>query len=223
MNNHVTDKSSDMQKSMAIVEEIGDENIVGNRSGIYYFDKRWRLLHDEELYQIIIKYLNQLKLTISRAAISNIADNIKTLVYDRDLKFEPNNEHSIGMANGDLHFDECGNWRLHPPRAEDRILVRLPHNWDPSATAPEFCGFLDAIFEGDTEPGEKANLILELLGYAMQTHCKFETFAIFMGVVPMENLFFLKCLRTYLAKKTSQPFNPLNWGTPFIVQHFTIN
>ena len=52
MNNHVTDKSSDMQKSMAIVEEIGDENIVGNRSGIYYFDKRWRLLHDEELYQI---------------------------------------------------------------------------------------------------------------------------------------------------------------------------
>ena len=47
MNNHVTDKSSDMQKSMAIVEEIGDENIVGNRSGIYYFDKRWRLLHDE--------------------------------------------------------------------------------------------------------------------------------------------------------------------------------
>jgi len=79
MNNHVTEKSSDMQKSMAIVEEIGVENIVGNRSGIYNFDKQWRLLHDEELYQIIIKYLNQLKLTISRAAISNIADNIKTL------------------------------------------------------------------------------------------------------------------------------------------------
>ena len=80
MNNHVTDKSSDMGKSMAIVEEIGFENIVGNRSGIYNFDKRWRLLHDEELHQIIIKYLNQLNLTISRAAISNIADNIKTLV-----------------------------------------------------------------------------------------------------------------------------------------------
>tara|TARA_B100000989_G_scaffold185372_1_gene139514 strand:+ start:376 stop:630 length:255 start_codon:yes stop_codon:yes gene_type:complete len=79
MNNHVTDKSSDMRKSIAIVEEIGFENIVGNRSGIYNFDKQWRLLHDEELYQIIIKYLNQLKLTISRAAISNIADNIKTL------------------------------------------------------------------------------------------------------------------------------------------------
>ena len=79
MNNHVTDKSSDMQKSMAIVEEIGFENIVGNRSGIYNFDEQWRLLDDKELHQIIIKYLNQLKLTISRAAISNIADNIKTL------------------------------------------------------------------------------------------------------------------------------------------------
>ena len=181
MNNHVTDKSSDMQKSMAIVEEIRIENIVGNRSGIYNFDEQWRLLDDKELHQIIIKYLNQLNLSISRALVSNIADNIKTLVYNRKLKFEPNNEHSIGMANGDLHFDECGNWCLHPPCAEDRILVRLPHNWDPSATAPEFCGFLDAIFEGDTEAVEKANLILELLGYAMQTHCKFETFAIFLG------------------------------------------
>ena len=30
MNNHVTDKSSDIRKSMAILEEIGIENIVGS-------------------------------------------------------------------------------------------------------------------------------------------------------------------------------------------------
>ncbi len=155
MNNTVTDKCSDMQKSMAIVEAIGGQNIVGNRSGIYYFNQMWRLLHDEELYQLIIKYLGQLKLTSSRATINNIAENIKTIVYDRNLKFEPNNEHSIGVTNGDLHIDECGNWSLYQPRAEDKILVRLPHNWDPSAKAPEFCGFLDAIFEGDTEAAEK--------------------------------------------------------------------
>ena len=90
MNNNVTDKSSDFEKATAIVEGIGAAKIVGNRAGIYHFNKRWRLLHDEELDQIVIKYLNKLKLTISRVAISNIADNIKTLVYDRNLKFEPN-------------------------------------------------------------------------------------------------------------------------------------
>jgi putative DNA primase/helicase len=215
MNNHVTDKSSDMQKSMAIVEEIGVENIVGNRSGIYNFDKQWRLLHDEELNQIIIKYLNQLKLTISRAAISTIADNIKTLVYDRNLKFEPNNEHSIGMANGDLHLDECGNWRLHQPQAEDRILVRLPHNWDPSANAPEFCEFLDAIFEGDGEAVEKANLILELLGYAMQTHCKFEIFAIFLGLGSNGKSILLKVFAHILGKENIAAVQPTQLGNSF--------
>ena len=215
MNNHVTDKSSDMQKSMAIVEEIGIENIVGNRSGIYNFDEQWRLLHDEELYQIIIKYFNKLNLTISRAAISNIADNIKTLVCNRNLKFEPNNEHSIGMANGDLHFDECGNWCLHPPCAEDRILVRLPHNWDPSATAPEFCGFLDAIFDGDTEAVEKANLILELLGYAMQTHCKFETFAIFLGRGSNGKSILLKVFAHILGKENITAVQPSQLGNSF--------
>ena len=215
MNNTVTDKCSDMQKSMAIVEAIGGQNIVGNRSGIYYFNQMWRLLHDEELYQLIIKYLGQLKLTTSRATINNIAENIKTIVYDRNLKFEPNNEHSIGVANGDLHIGEFGNWSLCQPRAEDKILVRLPHNWDPSAKAPEFCGFLDAIFEGDTEAAEKANLILELLGYAMQTHCKFETFAIFLGSGSNGKSILLKVFAHILGKENIAAVQPTQLANSF--------
>ena len=119
------------------------------------------------------------------------------------------------MANGDLHFDECGNWCLHPPCAKDRILVRLPHNWDPSATAPEFCGFLNAIFEGDTGAVENANLILELLGYAMQTHCKFETFAIFLGRGSNGKSILLKVFAHILGKENITAVQPSQLGNSF--------
>lgn len=181
MRSLILDNSSDYEKAAFVLDTIGQSNIFADLSGVYHFGEEWRLLHDEEFQNLVAIQMSEVSLRASRALVLNICANIRSIIFNRKSLFSPLHRDSVGMSNGDLILTSNGTWKFEQKKAENKILVRIPHEWDPNANAPLFSEFLDSIFEGDDDAVDKANLVLELLGYAMQTHCDFETFAVLVG------------------------------------------
>ena len=93
---------------------------------------------------------------------------------------------------------------------ENYRITRLPIKYDPNAKAPTFCKFLSSIFRDDEDCAQKIKLVLEMIGYSMQTHAKYEYFLILVGsgangksvLLKMIKSFFFSARRTnYLNKK----------------------
>ena len=164
-----------------VLNAIGIENVITNDTGVMYWDeKKWVNLVDERWREIVRRELRKLGIPLKRSLLVNVSNLIRDRSFDPSVRFNPSKNQIVSVLNGDLQYLN-GKWELSPPNRERMRTTVLPHAYDPEATAPCFMQFLDDIFEGDVDAHEKANLVLQHMGYALQSHTDLERFAIYVG------------------------------------------
>ena len=191
-----------------VVAALGSENLITNHSGTLHWNgKRWLSLANELLRELTRRELKSLGIPLRRALIVNVSNLVKDRTFDPTVRFNISEIHIVSVLNGDLLYQE-GEWKLTPPKRDRMRTAILPHKYDPDATAPAFMQFLDDIFLGETDALEKSNLLLQHIGYALQTHTDFERFAIYVGSGANGKSVFLNTLKELLGLENVAAVQP---------------
>jgi P4 family phage/plasmid primase-like protien len=147
---------------------------------MHWNGQRWLCLGDELLRELVRSRLRELSIPIRRSLLVNVSNLIKDRTFNLNKRFNISKDHIVSVLNGDLLYLD-GKWTLTPPERDRMRTTLLPHMYDPDATTPGFMQFLDDIFYGDADAHEKSSLVLQHMGYALQTHTNLERFAIYVG------------------------------------------
>jgi len=208
----------------AILVKLGDDCIFNHRSGMYRFDFCWKPMHAEELREHVrqqLKSINQTRregglkaIPLKRSLVQNVAALIETVTYKASGDFNLGDPTTIGVRNGDLVLTNDG-WQLKDPVKDEYRLARLPVEYDPEATAPVFCEFMDAIFEGEEDAIEKQNLLLAMFGYVMQTRSHLEKFVFLVGNGANGKSVALNVLKSLLGAENIAAIHPSRLANAF--------
>ena len=164
-----------------VLQALGEQNLITIYSGTMHWNgRRWHCLGDELLRELVRSILRTLGTPIRRSLLVNVSNLIRDRTFDPNRRFNLSEDHVVSVLNGDLLYLD-GKWTLTPPERDRLRTTLLPHIYDPDATAPEFMQFLDDIFDGDPDAHEKSNLVLQHMGYSLQTHSDLERFAVYVG------------------------------------------
>ena len=164
-----------------VLQALDERNLITNYSGTMHWNgQRWLCLGDEMLRELVRSRLRALSIPIRRSLLVNVSNLIKDRTFNLNKRFNISKDHIVSVLNGDLLYLD-GKWTLTPPERDRMRTTLLPHQYDPDATAPGFMQFLDDIFDGDPDAHEKSSLVLQHMGYGLQTHTNLERFAIYVG------------------------------------------
>lgn len=178
------DQPDHLDLARRAIEEIGSENILSTEAHVYKWEDRgvWRPQERRALRGQVQTSLDQDKgLRVTKGLVDGVSDVLTTEVYRPRHQFNLEAEDVVNCLNGELHLKNQ-TWVLQPHCRESFRTVQVPVHWDPQAEATEFRRFLLSVFRGDPDAEEKARLVLELLGYSLQTHSRYELFALLLGL-----------------------------------------
>ena len=174
-------KPSEDELTDIVLQDIGEKNLITNHSGTMHWNgQQWLCLGDELVRELVRSKLRALNIPIRRSLLVNVSNLIKDRTFNLRTRFNISKNHIVSVLNGDLLYID-GKWTLTPSERGRMRTTVLPHLYDPDATTPSFMQFLDDIFDGDADALEKSNLVLQHMGYALQTHTNLERFAIYVG------------------------------------------
>jgi putative DNA primase/helicase len=178
---------TDIELASEVHDLIGHDCVICDPTEVVYFwdneqpRSSWQRLHDPELRNIVraklLAFTNKPTVTL----VNNVTKAIKDMAYQRDPKMNLGGNEIVSFQNGDVQLLQ-GKWHLADTLLEHRRITRIPHCYDPTATAPMFCEFLDQTFEGDHDALDKQQLILQMMGYSLQTHARHEKGIMTVGV-----------------------------------------
>ena len=176
--------------SQAIIAKLGKENLLNDGNNTYQFKKGWQLLGKVDLKNLVreqIALLNELRAAanlkttpINANRVGSVSTLLAMQIVKSDLQLNGGDPNTVGCANGDVVLNKQ-TWELHRPRNEDYRICRIPHLFDPDATAPRFETFLDEVFQPDPDAADKKELLLQMMGYGLMAHCQYERFLIAVG------------------------------------------
>jgi putative DNA primase/helicase len=81
--------------------------------------------------------------------------------------------HKILFQNGML---DLKTWEFRQPTYQDKVVLRVPHNYNPEAQCPQFLKYLDDLFDTEYHP-----VLQEFIGYSLTSHTKFQKALIIQG------------------------------------------
>ena len=117
---------------------------------------------------------------INADRVASVSTLIAMQIARTGLRFNLGEANTVGCANGDVVLNNQ-TWELREARKEDYRICRIPHSFDPDATAPRFEAFLGEVFQPDADAEDKKELLLQMMGYGLMTHCQHERFLIAIG------------------------------------------
>ncbi|MCV6614052.1 MAG: hypothetical protein OIF35_03670, partial [Cellvibrionaceae bacterium] len=173
------------QKALAdeLVTLFGQDNVIADDIFVRQWHKGlWRELKDRAIKQKAQRMLGDMGVAgISKSIVDGVTDIFKSEVYRPDHQFDTASEkESVNCLNGELQHGPQG-WRLIAPVREHYRTTQIPVAFDPGAIATKFEAFLASIFKGDADAQEKRQAVLEMVGYTLMSHCRFERFIILVG------------------------------------------
>ena len=172
-------KNDHLGPAKGIVESYGQGNIIYAGDNFFWLwsDSVWERIDDREVKAKIPQVIGSK--TITRGFVDAVADMAKTEAFNPKHRFDITME-GVNCQNGEVVY-QGGEFVLQPHCREHFRTSLIPVDYDPKATAPRFNAFLMEIFEGDPDHIEKACLVLEVIGYTLQSHCRYEKFVLLVG------------------------------------------
>ena len=194
--------------AQGVINKIGRQNMLATGSHLWMWSDKglWRPVHDREIKQIAQNYLGSIGHKVSRSLVDSITDLIKTEVFNGEHLWKTRND-IINVANGVLYFNGS-NFDLYQHRREYFCLTQVPVIYDRNAKAPRFEQFLMEVFSGDADFVEKATVLLELIGYSLCSHARYEQFVLLIGRGANGKSVVLELIRSLLGESNVSGVQP---------------
>jgi putative DNA primase/helicase len=176
--------NSDDHLAMArrVIEKIGVENITASQGFVWQWNDSglWIKLEKRAVKQIVQSIIACEIDGVSKQIVESICDLLETEIFNKDQEFNVGHADCINCKNGELSLID-GEWQLLLHKREHYRTTQIPVTHDVNATAPRFMRFLDEVFAGDPDKEDKEKALLEMIGYSLMAHCKYERFIILVG------------------------------------------
>ncbi|MCK5374143.1 MAG: hypothetical protein KAJ40_02555 [Alphaproteobacteria bacterium] len=202
-----------------VIAMIGHDNILCSQSHTWLWHGHgvWKPVHDRVLKQHIQKYMEDSRLGVMRGKVDSVSDVLQTEIHRPEHEWNANNA-TINVLNGELLWDGV-KWQSQKHCREHYRTTQVPIAYDPSADCPRFKRFLQEIFDGDSDGSDKAQLILEMIGYTLVSHAKFEHFVLLVGSGANGKSVVLELIRVLLGKDNVCAVQPSKFSNSFQRAH----
>jgi putative DNA primase/helicase len=181
------DEPDHLELARFVTDHYGYDNLISDKNNLWQWQDYgvWKALPDRALIQTVMHSLETLResdnlpININRGLVDSVADVMKSDLFFSDHEWNINQD-AINVLNGELHFN--GNeWELKPHERNHYRTTQIPHEYDANADCSRFKKFLQEIFDGDSDADQKAQALLEMIGYTLLSHARLERFAILVG------------------------------------------
>ena len=178
----VSGASGELELAEYVADNVGVDNMLSTDGGLHiYSGAIWEHFTEERWkhkVQRLLKNIPDIKLTARK--VSSVANLLKTDAYRDGFEWPHDDGEAVACPNGVVRFDGS-HWILHPHQREDYLTSTIPVEWQPDAQAPRFIQFLSEVFRGDPDAADKADALLEMIGYTLMRHTRHEKFIIIVG------------------------------------------
>lgn len=213
---------SDDHLSMAhlVIEKTGIENITASQDAVWQWHASgvWRKLEKRAVKQMVQRIIINEADDVSKNTVDSVCDLLQTEIYDKDQKFNVGHDECVNCQNGELSLID-GEWQLLPHERKNYRTTQIPVVYAVNATAPRFLRFLDEVFVGDLDKEDKIKALLEMMGYSLMAHCKYERFIILVGTGANGKSVLLSVLESLIGKENISGVQPSTFGRSFHRAH----
>ena len=205
--------------AQAIIERHGKGNLLTTTAHTWRWRESgvWRVIGDRELKKLVQDVFVEMNEKITRGLMDAVTDVLKTELFAPEHEWNRNPD-VINFINGEVCY-EAGEWALKPHKREHFLTTQIPYAYDPDAKAPRFNKFLAEIFEGDPDAADKARLILEMIGYSLASHCRYEKFILLIGPGANGKSVLLDVLRVMVGPDNVAAVQPSQFSNKFQRAH----
>ena len=216
-----SEEPDDLEFARDLANEIGRDNVLCAQAFVWHWGGHgvWAKAEDRTVRQWVQRHLADHKGTVSKAGVDSVTDLFRTEVYSPDREFNVGPAECVNTLNGELMLNDSGEWELHPHNREHYRTTQIPLEYDPQATAPRFMAFLREVFAGDPDAGEKAQAVLEMIGYSLMAHCRYERFVILVGSGANGKSVLLSVLEALLGTENVAGVQPSQFDRSFQRAH----
>lgn len=201
------------------IEAIEADNVISTEAHIWLWDGKgvWRDVDDRRIKIEIHNVLESSCLDVTQNRVNGVLDVFRTETF-RDAHVWNVYEDTINVLNGELTLTPEG-WRLCPHERENYRTTQLPVAYDPGADSPRFRQFLEEIFRGDADGPEKARALLEMIGYSLMSHARYERFILLVGNGANGKSVLLAVIRLLVGPVNCAAVQPSQFGNQFQRAH----
>ena len=217
-----SESSSDDHLSMArlVIEKTGIENIIASQGSVWLWCDSgvWKKLEKRAVKQIVQNIIVNEIDGVSKHIVDSVCDLLETEIYNKDQEFNVGNDECVNCQNGELFLID-GEWQLLPHERKNYRTTQVPVVYAVNATAPRFLRFLDEVFAGDSDKEDKIKALLEMMGYTLMAHCKYEKFIILVGIGANGKSVLLSVLESLIGKENISGVQPSTFDRSFHRAH----
>jgi putative DNA primase/helicase len=211
----------DLALAQMTIDHIGRENIICTNAFVWRWQDRgvWTEQHDRAIKQAVQARLqDEVIIDVSASRVNGVTDVLKTQIFSSGHEFNRGNPESVNCLNGEIEL-HAGRWQLRPHCREHFRTTQIPVEYDPSAGAPMFAGFLQEVFRDDPDRDDKAAAVLELMGYTLMSHARHEKFIMLIGPGANGKSVLLAVLEALLGSQNVAGVQPANFNNNFQRAH----
>ena len=202
-----------------VVSEIGFENMLSTAAHVWMWENggTWKVIPDRKIKQKVQSALKYKGESVSRGLVDSVTDVLKTEVFrpEHDWNLE---QDAINFLNGELCWNGA-TWELRPHCREHYLTTQIPHEYKSEAPCPRFDQFLKEIFAGDLDADDKARALLEMIGYTLTCHTRFERFVLLIGGGANGKSVILDVIRLLVGRENVSAVQPSEFGNKFQRAH----
>lgn len=202
-----------------IINNIGAENLLGTVAHVWRWQETgvWKNISDRALKQDVQRNLEYNGQTVFRGTVDAVADVLQTEIHAPEHEWNVNQD-AVNVLNGELHWNGA-EWELLPHCREHYRTTQIPVVYDPQAVCPRFNQFLSEIFRDDADGQDKALALVEMIGYTLVSHARFERFALLIGPGANGKSVVMEVVRALVGPENAAAVQPSQFGNKFQRAH----
>ena len=194
---------------------IGYENMLASDDCVWRWHEAgvWRPAEVRAVRGLVQNHIADTGKQVTKGLVDSVTDLLTTDIYRPEHQFDGGNPETVNTPSGELVLGNDG-WSLQPHQREHYRTTQIPVAYDPAAHAPRFLQFLKEIFP-DADGEQKAQAVLEMMGYTLLAHSRHERFVILVGAGANGKSVLLAVLEALCGHENVAGVQPSQFGNRF--------
>jgi len=214
-----TDGPDHLTLARRIVDARGAENVLSAVSFVWQWDDCgvWRKCEPRTVRRWVQHGLAETE-EVSKSLVDSVTDLFTTEVFQPGHKFDQGPADAVNTPSGEVTLQDGRTWAALPHTREHYRTTQIPVAFDPGADAPRFRQFLREVFPSD-DGEQRAAALLEMIGYTLMAHCRYERFIILVGAGANGKSVLLSVLEALCGSENVAGVQPAQFANKFQRAH----